>query len=337
MKASARRGLRLHEEGFSGDGLKPQTVEDARKMAEGVALSEDKWRRIAPWIARHIVDLDAVQGDEITAGLVAMLLWGGGSSKASARRAQAYAERLVARLDEEKRYDENQPRDPDGKFGSGGGGSDDDEEFEEDFNTMMLPDDGDDTPDEWLDVEAGTGDSARIDESKVIDRQADYVADLSEDQLQAIDLYTGSEFELINDYMRESRFTDPDDELEETINRLEATIADAPSLSNAQLVYRGASLQTFGVNSIGELELKLGESFQDDAFISTSFREQVADDFADRPDEIVIEMRLPAGTSGLAVSTMSYNYQESELILLPGQMRLVGIRDERHVVVEYGE
>ena len=99
MKMSARRGLALHAEGESGDGLKPATVGDARKMSEGVPLSEDKWRRIAPWIARHISDLDAVQGAEITAGLVAMLLWGGGSSKSSARRAQAYAERIVAQLD----------------------------------------------------------------------------------------------------------------------------------------------------------------------------------------------------------------------------------------------
>lgn len=98
MRSSARRGLALHEEGKSGEGLMPQTVEDARKMASG-QISEGKWRKIAPWIARHIDDLDAVQGDEVTAGLVAMLLWGGGSSKASARRAQAYAERIVARLD----------------------------------------------------------------------------------------------------------------------------------------------------------------------------------------------------------------------------------------------
>jgi len=98
MRASAKRGIALHEQGLSGDGLVPQTVEDARKMAAG-QISEGKWRKIAPWIARHIDDLDAVQGDEITAGLVAMLLWGGGSSKASARRAQAYAERVVERLD----------------------------------------------------------------------------------------------------------------------------------------------------------------------------------------------------------------------------------------------
>jgi hypothetical protein len=98
MRASAKRGVALHEQGLSGDGLVPQTVEDARKMAAG-QITEAKWRKIGPWIARHIDDLDAVQGDEITAGLVAMLLWGGGSSKASARRAQAYAERIVERLD----------------------------------------------------------------------------------------------------------------------------------------------------------------------------------------------------------------------------------------------
>jgi len=100
MRASAKRGLALHEQGLSGDGLMPQTVEDARKMAAG-QISEAKWRKIGAWIARHIDDLDAVQGDEVTAGLVAMLLWGGGSSKASARRAQEYASRVVERLDSE--------------------------------------------------------------------------------------------------------------------------------------------------------------------------------------------------------------------------------------------
>jgi hypothetical protein len=100
MRASAKRGLALHEQGLSGDGLVPQTVEDARNMAAG-QISEAKWRKIGAWIARHIDDLDAVQGNEITAGLVAMLLWGGGATKASARRAQEYANRVVEKLDSE--------------------------------------------------------------------------------------------------------------------------------------------------------------------------------------------------------------------------------------------
>jgi hypothetical protein len=103
MRASAKRGLVLHGEGESGDGLVSATVADARRMANGEALSENKWRKISPWIARHISDLDAVQGSEITAGLVAMLLWGGGASKASARRTQAYAERIVSQLENETR------------------------------------------------------------------------------------------------------------------------------------------------------------------------------------------------------------------------------------------
>jgi len=98
MRANAKRGLKLHSEGFSGDGLKPQTVEDARKMVSGV-VTEEKWRKIGAWIARHIGDLDAVQGSEITAGLVAMLLWGGGSSKSEAKRTMDYAYGIVERLD----------------------------------------------------------------------------------------------------------------------------------------------------------------------------------------------------------------------------------------------
>jgi uncharacterized protein len=101
MRAAAKRGVELHEEGFSGDGVRPQTVEDARKMAAGT-VTEDKWRRIGPWIARHLVDLDAVQGDEITPGLVAHLLWGSGPSKADARRAMEYANDVVGRLEEER-------------------------------------------------------------------------------------------------------------------------------------------------------------------------------------------------------------------------------------------
>jgi HK97 family phage prohead protease len=99
MARSAERGLRLHEQGESGDGLMPATVADARRMSNGEALSERKWRRIPGWIARHMMDLDAVEGNEITPGLVAMLLWGGGSNKTTARRTQAYAERIVAQLD----------------------------------------------------------------------------------------------------------------------------------------------------------------------------------------------------------------------------------------------
>jgi hypothetical protein len=58
MRAAARRGLEYYEEGLAGDGVTAQTVREARDMAEG-QVSDDKWVRIAAWIARHLVDLDS--------------------------------------------------------------------------------------------------------------------------------------------------------------------------------------------------------------------------------------------------------------------------------------
>jgi HK97 family phage prohead protease len=105
MRASARRGLKWHEDGKSGSGLVPRTVREARAMAEG-NMTPDKWVRTRAWIARHLVDMDAPAaqpGNENypSPGAVAMALWGGGGTKRSAQRALAYAEGVVARLEKE--------------------------------------------------------------------------------------------------------------------------------------------------------------------------------------------------------------------------------------------
>lgn len=105
MRAAARQGLRYYEEGLAGEVV-DRTVTEARQMARGDALTPDKWVRIAAWIARHLVDLDAPAADPEhenypSPGVVAHLLWGSGPSKAAARRTLAYAEGVIARLEEE--------------------------------------------------------------------------------------------------------------------------------------------------------------------------------------------------------------------------------------------
>jgi uncharacterized protein len=103
MRAAARRGLEYYSQGLAGDGLTDKTVREARLMADG-QVSDDKWIRIAAWIARHMPDLDAPQNSNSSddgypgGGLVAHLLWGSGPSKASARRTMAYAESVVERI-----------------------------------------------------------------------------------------------------------------------------------------------------------------------------------------------------------------------------------------------
>lgn len=105
VSQNAKQGLKYHEEGKSGDGLKPQTVAEARDMASG-SISEDKVRRMAPWLRRHAGDLDAPQNRNRKdpgypgAGLVAWLLWGGDED--GSMRAAEWAEGEIKRLDEEK-------------------------------------------------------------------------------------------------------------------------------------------------------------------------------------------------------------------------------------------
>ena len=102
MRAAARRGLEYYEEGLAGDGVTARTIREAREMAEG-RVSDDKWIRIAAWIARHLVDLDAPDADPSSenypsAGVVAHLLWGSGPSKRAAQRTKDYADSVVARI-----------------------------------------------------------------------------------------------------------------------------------------------------------------------------------------------------------------------------------------------
>jgi len=105
MRAAARRGVELYEEGLAGDGVTEGTIREARAMAQG-NVTADKWSRIAPWIARHLVDLEADQnqpgGEGFPgAGAVAFYLWGAVPTPRGAERAQEYAERITRMVEEE--------------------------------------------------------------------------------------------------------------------------------------------------------------------------------------------------------------------------------------------
>jgi cation transport regulator len=107
VRANARRGLKLYEDGNGGDGLVAATISAARDMVSG-SITEEKLRKIGPWIARHIIDLDAPKNSNPNApgypgaGLVAMLLWGAGPDKAGARRTMDWANSKVEQLDKKK-------------------------------------------------------------------------------------------------------------------------------------------------------------------------------------------------------------------------------------------
>ncbi len=96
MASAAKRGLRLHEEGKSGDGLKPETVARAGRLSRREEMNEDWVREMNAWFARHEADRRPGWDDpgEETPGFVAWLLWGGDAG-------QSFAARKVAELDRE--------------------------------------------------------------------------------------------------------------------------------------------------------------------------------------------------------------------------------------------
>lgn len=97
VRDAVRRGLRMHEAGQSGDGLKPETVRRARSIADGEAQSIEWLTVEAPaWFARH--DESRPEGDpEGSPWLAAWLLWGGDPGRRWVEAQKAKAERMKER------------------------------------------------------------------------------------------------------------------------------------------------------------------------------------------------------------------------------------------------
>lgn len=342
MRASARRGLELHEQGYSGDGLMPATVTDARRMAAGEALSESKWRRIGPWIARHIIDLDAVQGDEITPGLVAMLLWGGGSNRTSARRTQAYAEDIVKRLDDEVRYSASQPRAPDGKWTSGGGGAmaGDSEGgggdggggggSSSDGNVGSTDADDSFDDDLELDFTPGSADQTMVMADVLSEEQGDYIENLKPHETLAIERYTQDTYYPINQALRGAPPPPPTGrDAERALERaatIDAVIRNSPPLEEDVEVFRGVAAGALGIASVDEVDSLVGGTFKDAGIVSTSLNAKVSEEFGGGRSgpTVRMEVLVPAGSKALYVEPLSAAMGEYEVLLPTGSTFKIG-------------
>lgn len=100
MASAARRGLRLHEQGKSGDGLKPETVARANKIAAREELTADHVREMNAWFSRHETASKSPGWDTAgkeKPGFVAWLLWGGNAGQRWSAAKVAQMEREGAR------------------------------------------------------------------------------------------------------------------------------------------------------------------------------------------------------------------------------------------------
>jgi HK97 family phage prohead protease len=116
MIDNCKRGLEYHEQGKSGDGLKPQTVRDANNIADGQPLSIDKVTRMRAWIARHMVDLEGAPNpndkEYPSPGQVAHLLWASGTNREQAQKTFDWCDQKMSQLEKENKRAANDPKTP---------------------------------------------------------------------------------------------------------------------------------------------------------------------------------------------------------------------------------
>lgn len=114
IKNNASRGLENLQ--FAGQGLTEKTKREARQMRDGV-ISHDKALRMQAWFKRHVSDFqgDAAkeflsgESERMSPGLVAWLLWGGSLAAATRMDAMKWAERQVARHEDDRSMSRPQP------------------------------------------------------------------------------------------------------------------------------------------------------------------------------------------------------------------------------------
>ncbi len=114
IRDNASRGLANLQ--FAGSGLTEKTKREARSMRDGV-VSHDKAIRMQAWFKRHISDFEgdaakeflAGESDRMSPGLVAWLLWGGSLSKSTRLDAMRWAERQVARHEDDRSMSRPRP------------------------------------------------------------------------------------------------------------------------------------------------------------------------------------------------------------------------------------
>lgn len=92
MQAAARDGLDRYERGEGGDGLKPETIRRAKRIADGEELTREHVIEMAAWFARHAETRPEGEA-EGTPWYTAWQLWGGDAGAAwSARQAEEIRE-----------------------------------------------------------------------------------------------------------------------------------------------------------------------------------------------------------------------------------------------------
>jgi hypothetical protein len=143
----------------------------------------------------------------------------------------------------------------------------------------------------------------------------------------ALSVYKASGYSFINEQLREP--SQPKEKhIENKIDKIDQAIEGAPPLKNPVLAYRGIANQGL-MGSFFFNKLKVGDTFQDLGYVSTTLNPKIAATFAGEKGTVygktpvekqgmILQYHLPKGAKGLFLDSFTNNFGEYELLLPRG-------------------
>jgi ADP-ribosyltransferase exoenzyme len=165
--------------------------------------------------------------------------------------------------------------------------------------------------------------------------------DLTPEQVQAVKEYTGSMYLTVNPRLRAGKPVAKADMKE--MKLIDQAFSKAKTTEPIE-VYRGLG------NSVRYANLKPGESFKDEGFVSTSTDKDTAFNFARGEEETVMHIQVPKGSKAISVDALSVfkkggyaTRSENEILLNRGaSYKVISVtpakgKNPKIITVEYSD
>jgi hypothetical protein len=150
--------------------------------------------------------------------------------------------------------------------------------------------------------------------------EAGYDSSKNKTSRGAMAWYLQSGHKVINDALRDPQISE--EQIQDKISAIDKAINDAPPLKDPMLAYRGVANQGL-MGSFFFEKLKVGDTFEDKGFVSTTINPKVATGFAGSEKSqnfqgVVLQYHFPKGTKGLFPNAfMNGEYWDESEFMLP--------------------
>lgn len=153
-----------------------------------------------------------------------------------------------------------------------------------------------------------------------------WLESLTQEEIDAIKIYTGNDYKVINQYLRGQidqlpTYLNQDiiDNINKALNKIQ--------IANSCTVYRGTGIYddiekyfTYDINkNLASVDGLIGQTIHEQAFLSTSVDPNASFNYL----KVHWTIEVPAGSHGALIDALSYLPEESEMLFSAGQKLII--------------